>query len=133
MEIREIQADRDLEEIARWFLNRKWPYPVIENIGPGFGLIAEEGEVKYACAWIYLTGRGIAYIDWLATNPDVDRKIGAESLNSLVERIKELAKVFEPEIKALCFFTKNKALASQMEFNDFRKEEGYSRLLWTSK
>jgi len=133
MNIREVDLNIDGEEIAKWFLNRKWPYPMVANIGPIHGFIAEKEGNKYACAWVYMTGRSLAHIDWLATNPVLDPKTTAEALDLVIEKIKEVTPFSDPPIKALCIMTKNKALASRLQSKKFVKEDGFQRLLWTSK
>lgn len=133
MDIREVNLEVDGKEIAEWFLNRKWPYPMVANIGPIYGFIAEKDGSKYACAWVYLTGRSLAHIDWLATNPKLDQKETADALDLLIDKIKDIGAFSNPPVKALCIYTKNKSLASRLQGKQFLKEEGYQRLLWTSK
>lgn len=133
MIIREIIAEEDLPEIARWFETHRWPFPAVPGIGPGLGIIAEEDGVLYACAWIYITGRSLAYIDWLATNPDTPREQNNKALELVIEKIKETASNSSPPVKALCLITKNKSLAQKLMGLKFKREEGFYKLLWTSK
>lgn len=134
MIIREIKPELDLEEIAKWFQTRKWPMPPIENIGPSFGLIAEDQEGnRYGCVWLYTTGRSLAYVDWLAVNPEFTQAQGNQAIQLIMDHIKQMCQVSDPKIKALCLFTKNRALANHMTTMGFKKEDNYQRLLWTSK
>jgi len=133
MKTREIKIEDDLPEICEWFKNRKWPAPVIENIGPNVGLVAEENGVLYACAWVYITGRSLAFIDWIATNPDLPKKVTNEALGLILEDLKKMCSAASPKISALCLMTKNESLAYGLVKRGFKKESEYHRLLWTSK
>lgn len=133
MNVRKIDLEQDAEIIFKWFENRKWPHPAVADVAPEFGLIAEQGGVGIACVWIYLTGRSLAYMDWLATNPDLPNTMGTLGIDAIVEYLKDFCKVSEPRIRALSLVTKNKSLAAHMQTSKFRKEEGYYKLTWTSK
>lgn len=134
MIIREIDKEKDLPEIARWFENRKWPMPVVQDIGPGFGIMAEEDGVGYACVWAYLTGRSIAFLDWCGTNPSVGDREGVTALDECFMHLKRMCEMSEPKIRALSMVTKNRFIANHLEARmGFRKEEDCFRLLWTAK
>jgi len=133
MKTRDIKLDDDMLEICRWFKNRKWPAPVIENIGPNFGLVAEDNGELLACAWVYITGRSLAYVDWIATNPDLPKNLTNDALGLVVEDIKKMCDKASPKIRALCLITKNESLAFSMAKRGFKKESEYHKLLWTSK
>lgn len=133
MKTREIKLEDDLPEISRWFKNRKWPMPAVQNIGPNVGLIAEEDDELLACAWVYITGRGIAFIDWVATNPDLPKGLTNEALSVVLDDIKKMCTVATPKVNALCFYTKNESLAYALGNKGFKKESEYHKLLWTSK
>lgn len=133
MKIREVDIEKDLETIAKWFENRKWPQPSVEGIGPSLGLICELGDIPIACCFIYLTSRSIAFIEWCGTNPNVTQNIATAAFGALLDHIKQMAAVSKPEIKALSLVTKNKMFASHLESNGFKREDGFIRMLWTSK
>lgn len=134
MKIREVVLETDLPEISRWFEKRRWPQPPIDGIGPDFGLICEQDGVSIACCFIYLTGRAIAFIEWCGTNPDVDQAIATTGFSAIIEHMKRMCEVSqEPKIRALHLNTKNKLFASHLESNGFKREDGFVRMLWTSK
>ena len=130
MIIRQIEQS-DLPEIFSWFENRKYPQPIIEDIAPDFGIIAEDNGVKVACMWAYLTGRSIAFIDWVATNPKVIQP--REYTDALITHMKTMCEHSDPPIRALCFFTQNDKLAEQFKKSEFRANKTFHKLIWTTK
>jgi hypothetical protein len=132
MKIRKVEQD-DLVEIFGWFTHRKWPLPPVESITPADGFLAEEEGVPLACVWVYFTGRSIAFMEWLATNPSVPDAKGMEGLKSVIKGLKDFGNEMSPPVKTYCYFTQNEKLAKHFTKMGFRKQEGYQRLLWTSK
>lgn len=132
MIIREAK-DTDITAISEWFEKRRFPQPVIEAIAPSFGLIAEQDGVQIACVWVYTTGRSIAFMEWMATNPMFPQDFCNAALDAILEHLKQMCKVSEPKIRALCLHTRNKSLAFHLESKNFKKEDKYMRLMWTLK
>lgn len=124
-------AENDHPELFRWFQSRKWPLPPVEEIAPDLGFVAEKNGVLIACAWAYLTGRAIGFIEWVGTNPDVSTQEGMTGLTKIIATLKG-ARTPHP-VRAWCFLTKNDALAEKFHSLGFRVEENYKRLLWVDK
>jgi hypothetical protein len=132
MKVRKIEQD-DLPEIFGWFKHRKWPLPAVEDVSPSDGFLAEEDGVMLACVWVYFTGRSFALLEFLSTNPAAPDAKGMEGLKSIVRGLKEFAPEVSPPVKTYCYFTQNDKLAKHFNKMGFKKQEGYARLLWTSK
>lgn len=130
--VRDI-TDDDMPEIARWFSTRKWPQPIVEGIAPSYGLIAETEEgLPISCVWVYTTGRSIAFMEWLGSNPDAPGSLTILAMKSLTDHLKQMCELSDPPIRALRFYTQNKALAAQLESRHFKKSKDYLRLIWTN-
>lgn len=131
--IREIKQD-DYPEIITWFLDRKWPQPPIEGIGPNIGWVdeREDGELL-SCAFTYTTGTSLAIIEWTGTNPELSESQTMPSLISVFDHIKRCCELSDPKIRALIMFTQNDALASRLKEKGFSKTPGFMRLIWSLK
>lgn len=130
MIIRQITKD-DMPEVFSWFATRKYPQPIVESIAPDFGIVAEEDGILKACMWAYLTGRSIAFVEWVATNPSV--RDHRKYTDALIQHLKTMCEHSDPPIRALCFYTQNEKLAGQFKHAGFSKGKEYFRMLWTTK
>jgi len=125
--IRPITED-DLPEIFEWFAERKWPMPAIKDIAPQTGLLSEINGVPRACLWFYLTGKSIAFIEWIATNPEIEQKVQSAGL---IEILSHMQATDDSPVKALCFYTKNEKLSRLFTRAGFSHQASYHKLLWT--
>lgn len=132
MIVRDIKPE-DMPEIFSWFEKKRWPYPPVERVAPEWGFVAEKDGRKLACAFAYLTGTSIAFIDWTATNPEVDESVTVKALVDVIEKMKEIFQAISPKVSAMCLATPNKRLAERFEKTGFRKQEGFYRCLWVAK
>jgi hypothetical protein len=132
MLVRQI-VEKDMPEIYGWMRERKWPYPPIDRIAPEWGFVAEEDGVMYACAFSYVTGSSIAFIDWTATNPNLEESKTVKALVEVVNKLKDIFQNITPPVKAMALFTQNERLAERFEKSGFRKQEKYFRCLWVGK
>lgn len=130
MIIREI-TDQDYQEVLRWFKGREWPIPPIPDAAPNYGLVADNDGQLIACAFIYTTSRSMIFMDWLGLNPDVSFDVAKLGIDQIMDYLQNMCALAEPEVNAVCFFTKSEALAEQMVLKGFKKKREYIRLLWT--
>lgn len=131
-DLRDVQ-EGDLPEIFRWFEKRAWPLPPIESVAPGYGVIAEKGATIFACVFVYLTGRSVAFLEWTGTNPDEPEELTMTALDAILDSYKTMCKFSEPKIRSLTFLTKSDALANHFKKQGFKKTEGYFKLQWNLK
>lgn len=136
MIIRPVTED-DIPEIGRWFETRRWEFPPIEDIIPKDGLVADNNGVLVSCAFLYLTGRSVAFIAWTATNPDVPERVGMIGLNDVIEKLKKFAAQSEPPVRALCTYVANEKLihhyTKNLGFRINSKIPRQTQLIWTKK
>lgn len=132
MKIRQVE-EKDYPEIADWFKKIKWPYPFVENVIPEIGLVAESEGTPLACAFLYTTGKPLAFIDWTATNPEVSQKLGMMALTEIIKHLQRACAQIEPKIRMLCHFVSNEKLAIYYEKEcKFRKHNNSIQMVWLS-
>lgn len=130
--IRDIR-ENDIPEIIRWFDDRKWPLPGVPNIGPRIGVIAERDGVGFACAYAYLTGTAVAYIEWTSTNPDVSQEEGMRAFDEIMSHFKKMSELSNPKVRVLVLMTQSEALANRMKKHGFKVQEEQFKAVWTLK
>lgn len=133
MKIRPITNPEDFIEIFSWLDKKTWPLPKVSNVAPNWGFLAEDKQEILACVWIYFTGTSLAEIEWVETNPEIDKALSEKALKAILEEIKLMSSSMSPKIKVLRFFSKDKHISNLFHRSGFKKEKNFSRLLWASK
>jgi hypothetical protein len=125
--------DEDMPEIIRWFNDRRWPMPVVENSGPRNGVLAEKNGIIYACIYSYLTGTAVAYLEWPGTNPDIHLDQSMEAFDEIVFHYKRMSELAEPKVRVLCLMTHSEHLANRFKKHGFKVQGDYYKAVWTLK
>lgn len=133
MIIRKITED-DFPEIAKWFESIQWDLPAVEGAIPKDGYVAqtEDGRLV-ACAWIYLTGTGISFVQWTNTNPAVKETEQSEGISRIIKTFQEVAPQLQPPIKAFTIYTKNEKFKDRLKTLGFRSSFGFYQCTWVAK
>lgn len=130
--VRDIRED-DLPEIIRWFDERKWPLPGVPNIGPKIGALAEKNGVIYACVYSYITGTSVAYLEWTATNPDVNQEEAMNAFDEILTHFKKMCELSSPKVRVLVLMTQSKAFADRLKKHGFKVQSEQYKAVWTLK
>jgi hypothetical protein len=88
--IRPFSVLRDYACIKRWWAAHKWqsvPVPML----PKTGLVAEASDKPLAAGFIYSTDSGIAWLEWIVSDPQSDKLVRNKALNALIDALVKLA------------------------------------------
>lgn len=133
MIIRKVTED-DVPEISRWFESIQWDLPAVEGGLPRDGYVAVRDDgVLAACAWLYVTGCAISFVQWTNTNPTVSSPEQADGISRLIKTFQEIAPQLTPPIKALTIYTKNEKFKDKLKQLDFRSTFGFYQCTWVAK
>jgi len=133
MQIRRVE-DKDIAEISRWFQSIQWDLPAVERALPKDGYVAEnDAGVLIACAWLYVTGSSVSFVQWTNTNPDVKDQEQSDGLSLIIKTIQEMAPKLNPPINSLCIYTKNEKFKEKLKQLDFRSNFGFYQNTWVAK
>lgn len=132
MIIRKI-TDEDVPEISRWFTSIQWDLPPVANAMPKDGFVAESDGVLVACAWIYLTGSAVAFVQWTNSNPDLDEKVQAEGISAIINQYQEMSKHLVPAVKTIVTYTKNERFKTKLKNLGFRSQFNFYQCTWVGK
>jgi hypothetical protein len=130
--IKQITED-DVPEVSRWFESISWDMPPIEGSLPPAGYLALKDNKPVACAFAYLTGTSISFVQWTNTNPDVSDKEQSEGLSFVIETVKEIVSSLQPQVKSIVIMTKNEKFATKLKTLGFRTTFGFYQCSWVLK
>lgn len=119
MKLRQYKGSEDFKEFTRWWDFWGWKDRVPENMLSDIGLVIEHEGVPICAGWLYLTNSPMASIEWVVSNPKVDRSVRSEALDRLVESLILQAKEFNASI-VMTSIT-NKSFMSRIEALGFIK------------
>jgi hypothetical protein len=110
--LKTFEAEKHFAEVSTWWKFWRWtehPTPVILS---DIGFIVEAEGVNICAGWLYLTNSIIGSMEFLVSNPFVDRKLRSEALDFLINSINHRS---EQEGK-IVFMTNinNEALAKRL-------------------
>jgi len=133
MKIRKV-TDEDVPEIATWFESISWDLPAVDGALPRDGYVAENEKGQLvACAWLYVTGSAISFVQWTNTNPSVKDEEQSAGIAKIIETFKEVAPNLKPPIKALTIYTKNDKFRSKLKTLGFRSQFGFYQCTWVAR
>jgi carbamate kinase len=132
MNIRKI-TDDDIPEISRWFKSIQWDLPPVDGVLPKDGFVAEKDGVLVACAWIYLTGSSVAFVQWSNTNPDLDAEVQSAGIAAVMKQYQDMSQHLSPPIKTIVTYTKNERFKAKLKSLDFRSQFGFYQCTWVGK
>ena len=123
-----LVREEDFVELSEWFSKRKWPVPPGPDILPKTGYVAVKGDEMLSVAWLYPTTTPVAFVDWMATNPES----GTLGLRSLVKVLDHIKRISDPHVSRLMFLTPNDKLTKFAEKRmKFKKTEKANILIWS--
>lgn len=115
-------TDDDMLEVSEWFADRAWTLPPVPAGAKTYGFLVED----LACAHLYLTNTGYAYIDWTATNPKASQEDATEAMAKVLRFAEEACRhIRDPEVGCLVLYTKSEALAQLMKHEGYRAKSGF--------
>jgi len=132
MIIRRVHEE-DVPEISRWFESIAWDLPAVEGALPRDGLLALKDGVPVACAWIYVTGSAVAFVQWTNTNPNVSDADQADGIVKIIKSYQEAAPNLQPPVKSLAIYTKNEKFKEKLKSLGFRATFGFYQCTWVAK
>lgn len=97
MEVRAFEFGRDYPEICEWWRAGGWSY-VPKSALSQIGSIVEEGDLKIAAAWLYITGSGLCQLEWLVTNPEAKPKQRVKAIKKCIKSLGKLGKAGGAEL-----------------------------------
>lgn len=105
-------TEEDMVEVSSWFTDRKWSMAPAPGILPASAYVAELDGELLSVAWMYITNSGLAFVDWIATNP----KSGVRGIISVQKVFKYIDKLIARtgNIRACVSYTHNDKLAKYM-------------------
>lgn len=130
--VRDIKED-DMPEIIRWFIDRKWPMPAVDGVGPKVGALAEKDGVIYACIYSYITGTSVAYLEWPGTNPDLPIEQTMKAFDEIIFHYQKMCGFSEPKVRVLCLTTQSAPLAERFKKHGFKVKDNFYRATWILK
>lgn len=114
-----------------WFLNRQWTKPPSHNTFSDQGIAIFFDERPAAVLWIYLTGSGLAYLDWIAANPQLDEHDQDRARINLIEYVqREICNAIEPKINLLICNILDIQLAQELKRIGFYSKRGLIQMSW---
>lgn len=124
-------AKEDYQAFLPWFLNRQWTKPPAHNTFSDQGIAIYFDEMPAACLWVYLTGSGIAYLDWIASNPVLEEHDQTRAKMNLIEYVqRELCNAVEPKINLLVCNIADIELIQDMKRIGFYSKRGLVQMSW---
>jgi hypothetical protein len=76
--------------IAKWWPCHNWPVMPYDAL-PESGLIIYSESTPIVAAWLYKTDSSISWLEFMVSNPDVDKKVRGEAIDLLINSLIELA------------------------------------------
>lgn len=133
MIVRRVTED-DVSEISRWFESIAWDLPAVEGALPKDGLLAlNDKNVPVACAWIYVTGSSVAFIQWTNTNPDVSDAEQADGIVKIIKSYQDASLKLSPPVRSIAIYTKNEKFKEKLKQLNFRATFGFYQCTWVAK
>jgi hypothetical protein len=126
-------TDDDLPEISKWFAAIQWDLPPVEGVFPKDGFVAVKDDTLVACAWIYLTGSAVAFVQWTNTNPDLDEVTQSDGITAIMKQYQEMSKHLSPQVKTIVTYTKNERFKTKLKSLNFRAQFGFFQCTWVGK
>lgn len=120
-QIRQI-TEADIEPITDWFVDQPWPLPPVANGMSKWGFLVQDEQSNIACAYVYLTETGYAFLDWVGLNPERDFEEHRSACVALVSKIEEIIKAAlkEPKVGCIVLYTRIQWLADALKEQDWR-------------
>ena len=93
MHVREFDA-LDYEIIAQWWKGWGWPQVPLDCLPSGTALVVSDQDTKMplAMGFLYTTETNISWIEWITSNPTIEREKRIEALNLLIRELVQLSK-----------------------------------------
>lgn len=133
MKIRRV-TDADLPELSQWFAAIQWDLPAVSSGLPKDGYVAETKDGRLcACAYLYVTGSAISFVQWTNTNPEASDTEQSEGIKAIIQTFQEISPKLDPPIKALTIYTKNEKFKDKLKNLGFRSQFGFYQCTWVAK
>jgi hypothetical protein len=124
--------ESDLPEISEWFADLEWPLPPTEEILPKVGCVVESKGRLLACGWLYTTDSSLAFLSWLACNPNIEGPLGDAALQKLVEDVQKVVET-NTKIRTVMILTRSKDFAVKLKHLGFKRKTGMELCTWIVK
>lgn len=126
--LREVNLDADHPVLSLWWEAHRFPV-VPRSILPKLGVMALDGEVRVAAAFLYMDNSvGVSWLEWLVTNPDATGKQSLAGIGAVVNFLAERA--LELDYGVMLTTCRQPALARIFERHGFAKtDEGVIHLV----
>lgn len=98
--------------ISEWWTHYKWPPLPLCSL-PVNGLVAYYNNIPVVAAWVYRTDSDLGAMEWIISNPGVEKEIRNIAIEGLIEACINLAK--DLKIRCLCTSVKIPKLISRLE------------------
>lgn len=119
MEIRHISLSTDYPRYVQWWKFWRFPPPPQECL-PAFGRELFALNDHICAAWIYHDKTApIAWLEWIVSNPHVEREVRNVGLDHLIDCMCDEAKTIG--VNVIFTSVKNAALINRLEKLDFKK------------
>jgi len=120
MQIRPFDAEKDYEEVAKWWKEQNWP-PIPVDVLSSTGFIAENAQGKLAATWIYTMNSPVFLMEWTVGNPEAHHTVRKEALKLVTSSACKFAK--ENGARQVFTMTKHDRFIKKLEEYGFQKTD----------
>lgn len=91
LSLREVELDKDYPKLKSWWEKRSFPPANIQFIPPT-GIMVSSDEEDICAGFLFKSDANAAIIGNIVSNPEIDRELRSEALDTLISTLTGLAK-----------------------------------------
>ena len=77
--------------VKQWWKSHNWEVVPIDAL-PKTGVIIYSDDLPIVAAWLYKTDSNIAWLEFMVSNPNVDKQVRGKAIEHLIDVLTQIAK-----------------------------------------